>query len=140
MQQNNYWPVSRPGINDLEDEPTAMELFHRLSVFRGHASASKLACTRTTRCIAARRRDTGRASPPDLASDRLRYFQLPSQGAEIADRLGGDSGDGARVATGRLGLGHHHHTVDVGLDRGGVLHSRDDHQLETELAERLQCL
>ncbi len=32
MQQHNYRTVGRPGINDIENELTAAELFHRLSV------------------------------------------------------------------------------------------------------------
>ncbi len=35
MQQHNHRPVGRPGINDVEHELTATELFHRLSVSRG---------------------------------------------------------------------------------------------------------
>jgi hypothetical protein len=51
---------------------------------------------------------------------------------------GSDNRHCACIAAGGFGLGDHHHAVDVGLDGGCVLDSRDDHQLEAELAERLE--
>jgi hypothetical protein len=48
MQHNNHRPVRWPGINDVEHELTATELFHRLSVSRGYAPAGELARARAT--------------------------------------------------------------------------------------------
>jgi hypothetical protein len=43
VQENDHRPVGRPGIDDVEHELTAAELFHRLSVSFGHAAVGTLA-------------------------------------------------------------------------------------------------